>query len=108
MESDWYTLTDLDAERLERAITQSEEYAEKLAIFTSAFIAPDLRYLQLAAHQIYDDLSKREKTVFEMKLKGHECTHIARALKISRSSARVYWARALSKCAKIIMSPPEV
>ena len=103
-----YTLTDVDAERLEEAITHSEEYATKMAIFASAFIAPEMRYLQLAAHKIYDELSEREKQVFEMKLKGHECMHIALALEISRSSARVYWARALSKCAKVIMSPSEV
>lgn len=108
MDADWYTLTDADAERLESAITQSEEYATKMAIFASAFIPPEMRYLQLAAHQIYDELSEREKQVFEMKLKGHECTHIAIELEISRSSARVYWARALNKCARIIMSPSEV
>ena len=108
MTADWYTLTDVDAERLEEAITQSKEYATKMAIFASAFIAPEMRYLQLASHKIYDELSEREKQVFEMKLKGHECTHIALALEISRSSARVYWARALNKCSKVIMSPSEV
>ena len=108
MDADWYTLTDEDAERLESAITQSEEFATKMAIFSAAFIAPELRYLQLSAHRIYDELSEREKQVFELKLKGYECTHIALTLEISRSSARTYWARALSKCARAVMSPSDV
>ena len=108
MDADWYTITNTDSERLEKAILENEKYAKKLAIFASAFIPKEDRYPQLAAHQIYDELSAREKEVFSMKLKGHECTHIALALDISRSSARTYWARALQKCARIIMSPSEV
>ena len=43
MSKEWHNLSDADAALLEDAITQSDEYATKLAIFKSGLIEPELR-----------------------------------------------------------------
>lgn len=108
MSKEWHNLSDADAALLEDAITQSDEYATKLAIFKSGLIEPELRWLQLGAHQIYDELSDREKTVFNMRLLQHTFPIIAETLDISVSSAKTYWRRCMAKCNKLILStnPP--
>ena len=107
MNKEWHNLSDADAALLEDAITQSEEYAQKLAIFQSGLIEPELRWLQLGAHDIYDQLSEREKTVFNMRLQKHTFPLIAEVLEISVSSAKTYWRRCMAKCAKLFMSSNE-
>ena len=61
---DWVELTDEDAERLVSAITRAKDYAKKMAIFQSGFLEPELRWLQTSAHELYDELSDREREVF--------------------------------------------
>jgi len=95
---DWPNLTDRDTERLGEAIDQAEEYKRKLAIFRSGLIPPELRWLQLAAHETYDSLSPRELEVFKMRTKQHTFPVIAQVLDISVSSAKTYWRRSLAKC----------
>ena len=67
MKKEWHNLSDADATLLEDAIVQSEEFAEKLAIFRSGLVPPEQRWLQLNAHEIYDKLSARELEVFRMR-----------------------------------------
>ena len=105
---DWPNLTDRDAERLEDSIDQAEEYTRKLGIFRSGLISPELRWLQLAAHETYDSLSPRELEVFIMRTKQHTFPVIASALEISVSSAKTYWRRSLAKCAVMWKSSPTV
>jgi len=105
---DWPNLTDRDAERLEDSINQAEEYTRKLGIFRSGLIPPELRWLQLAAHETYDSLSPRELEVFIMRTKQHTFPTIASALDISVSSAKTYWRRSLAKCAQRWKSSPTV
>ena len=81
---DWPNLTDRDAERLEDSINQAEEYKQKLGIFRSGLIPPELRWLQLAAHETYDSLSPRELEVFIMRTKQHTFPIIAHALDIKQ------------------------
>jgi|TARA_R100000084_G_C4649057_1_gene148557 FixJ family two-component response regulator len=100
----WVELTDADAERLVRAVTRSKEYARKMAIFQSAFLEPEDRWLQLAAHELYDELSPREREVFKMRIMQHTFPIIADALGISESSAKTYWLRTMTKCSKLFMS----
>ena len=104
----WVELTDADAERLVRAVTRAKDYAEKMAIFQSAFIAPEQRWLQLAAHELYDELSPREIEVFSMRIRQHTFPIIAEALEISESTAKTYWLRTMAKCSKLFMSSNEV
>jgi FixJ family two-component response regulator len=101
---DWVELTDADAERLVSAITRAKDYAEKMAIFQSGFIAPEMRWLQTSAHELYDELSPREREVFNMRIKQHTFPIIANALGISESSAKTYWLRTMAKCSKLFMS----
>ena len=105
MHKEWHNLSDADANILEDAIVQSEEFAAKLAIFRSGLIPPEQRWLQLNAHKIYDKLSKREIAVFEMRTLKHTFPVIADALNISVSSAKTYWRRCLAKCEKMVVSP---
>ena len=104
MDKEWHNLSDADATLLEDAIIQSEEFAEKLAIFRSGLIPPEQRLLQLTAHEIYDKLSMRELEVFKMRTLKHTFPVIAEALDISVSSAKTYWRRCLAKCSKAL--PP--
>ena len=104
MNKEWHNLSDADATLLADAITQGNEYAEKLAIFQSGLISPELRWLQLEAHNIYDQLSDRELTVFKMRILQHTFPTIAEALDISVSSAKTYWRRSMAKCSKVLMS----
>ncbi len=108
MNKEWHNLSDADATLLEDAIVQSEEFAEKLAIFRSGLIPSEQRWLQLNAHEIYDKLSARELEVFKMRTLKHTFPVIADALEISVSSAKTYWRRCLAKCTKSFMSPNEV
>ena len=108
MNKEWHNLSDADATLLEDAIIQSEEFAEKLAIFRSGLIPPEQRWLQLNAHEIYDKLSMRELEVFKMRTLKHTFPVIAEALNISVSSAKTYWRRCLAKCSKAFMSTNEV
>ena len=105
---DWPNLTNRDAERLEEAIDQAEEYKRKLAIFRSGLIPSELRWLQLAAHETYDSLSPRELEVFKMRTRQHTFPVIAHALNISVSSAKTYWRRSLAKCAQMWKSSTTV
>ena len=100
----WVELTDEDAERLVRAVTRAKDYAKKMAIFQSAFIKPEYRWLQLAAHELYDELSPREREVFNLRIKQHTFPIIADALGISESSAKTYWLSTMAKCSKLFMS----
>ena len=107
MNKEWHNLSDADATLLEDAIIQSEEFAEKLAIFRSGLIPPEQRWLQLNAHESYDKLSMRELEVFKMRTLKHTFPVIAEALDISVSSAKTYWRRCLAKCTKSFMSTNE-
>ena len=104
----WVELTDADAERLVSAITRAKDYARKMAIFQSAFIEKEHRWLQLAAHDLYDELSPREREVFKMRIMQHTFPIIAEALGISESSAKTYWLRTMAKCSKLFMSSNKV
>jgi len=104
----WVELTDEDAERLVRAMERADDYAHNMAIFQSAFIEPKLRWLQLSAHELYDELSDREREVFKMRIQQHTFPIIADALGISESSAKTYWLRTMAKCNKLFVSPNEV
>ena len=108
MKKEWHNLSDADANLLEDAIIQSEEFAAKLAIFRSGLIPPEQRWLQLNAHEIYDKLSPRELSVFRMRTLQHTFPTIADALEISVSSAKPYWRRCLAKCYKSFLSPIEL
>ena len=101
----WHELTDVDADRLINAITRSKEFAAKMAVFQSGFIAHELRWLQLSAHELYDKLSDRERQVFAMRIKQHTFPIIADILEISESTAKTYWRRTLAKCANLFLSP---
>ncbi|BAQ90736.1 transcriptional regulator [uncultured Mediterranean phage uvMED] len=100
----WVELTDTDAERLVSAITRSKNFANKMAIFQTGFIAPKHRWLQTSAHDLYDVLSKRERQVFAMRIQQHTFPIIAEALQISESTAKTYWLRTMTKCSKLFMS----
>tara|TARA_R110002020_G_scaffold35578_2_gene107289 strand:- start:1004 stop:1342 length:339 start_codon:yes stop_codon:yes gene_type:complete len=100
----WVELTDTDAERLVSAITRSKNFRNKMAIFQSGFIVPKHRWLQIAAHNLYDVLSKREREVFSMRIQQHTFPIIADALDISESTAKTYWLRTMAKCSKLFMS----
>jgi len=102
---DWVELTDEDAERLVSAITRAKDYAKKMAIFQSGFIAPNMRWLQTSAHELYDELSDREREVFSMRIQQHTFPIIADALGISESTAKTYWLRTMAKCSKLFVSP---
>ena len=104
MNTNWHTLSNEDSEILADAIDQREEFTEKLAIFRSGLLPKERRWLQLAAHDIYDQLSERELTVLELRTLKHTFPVIAEALGISVSSAKTYWRRCLAKCTKAIMS----
>jgi DNA-directed RNA polymerase specialized sigma24 family protein len=108
MYKEWHNLSDADANILEDAIVQSEEFAAKLAIFRSGLIPPEDRWLQLNAHDIYDNLSEREKSVFKMRTLQHTFPAIAENLDISVSSAKTYWRRCLAKCNKAFMSTNDI
>tara|TARA_R100001510_G_C7640520_1_gene198182 strand:+ start:221 stop:559 length:339 start_codon:yes stop_codon:yes gene_type:complete len=108
MDKEWHNLSDADATLLEDAIIQSEQFAEKLAIFRTGLIPKDQRWLQTNAHDIYDKLSSRELEVFKMRTLKHTFPVIADALDISVSSAKTYWRRCLEKCTKSFMSTNEV
>ena len=95
---DYPLITNKDYERLLESIDLGDEFFQKLAIFRSGQIAPNLRHWQLKAHQEYDTLSSRELEVFRMRLKSHTFPMIASSLGISDSSAKTYWRRALKKC----------
>ncbi len=99
---DWPIVTDADYERLIESIDLGDEMFQKLAIFRSGLIAPEMRQWQLAAHEAYDTLSKRELEVFKMRLKSHSFPIIADALEISESSAKTYWRRAIKKCWELL------
>ena len=96
----WVELTDADAERLVSAVTRAKDYARKMAIF----IEKEHRWLQLAAHDLYDELSPREREVFKMRIMQHTFPIIADALDISESSAKTYWLRTMAKFGKLFMS----
>ena len=90
-------LTDADQERLESAITLSTSFRFKLNIFNSGLIPPEKRWLQHAAHRAYDNLSMRELQVFKLRCKMISFPLIGEQLRISTSSAKTYWRRALMK-----------
>ena len=73
----WVELTDEDAERLVRTITRAKDYAEKMVTFQSGFIPPERRWLQTSAHELYDELSPREREVFSMRIQQHTFPIIA-------------------------------
>ena len=101
---DWVELTDEDAERLVSAITRAKDYAKKMAIFQSGVLEPELRWLQTSAHELYDELSPRERQVFSMRIQQHTFPIIANALGISESTAKTYWLRTMAKCSKLFLS----
>tara|TARA_R100001510_G_scaffold45721_1_gene42465 strand:+ start:1926 stop:2240 length:315 start_codon:yes stop_codon:yes gene_type:complete len=98
--SDWEMLTDKNVEMLEEGVDLREEFAQKLKIFQSGLIPEDMRKWQLSAHSAYDELSYRERQVFNRRLNMMTFPHIAEGLNISVSSAKTYWRRALMKCEK--------
>lgn len=105
LKTEWHNLTDADTKLLEDAITQSDQYKQWMRIFQASMIPPELRWIQLGAHNIYDQLSPRELSVFKKRTSQHSFPVIAEALGISVSSAKTYWRRALSKCQVLLMSP---
>ena len=102
MESNWINLTDADSDKLIDAMEQADEYLQKLAIFRSGLIEPELRWLQTAAHEFYDSFSDRELTVFKMRCQHQTNPVIAEKLGISESSCKVYWSRSLTKITTVI------
>tara|TARA_R110001592_G_C12922284_1_gene728646 strand:+ start:168 stop:488 length:321 start_codon:yes stop_codon:yes gene_type:complete len=104
MESNWYTLCDDDSDRLIDAIDQADEFSQKMIIFRSGLISPELRWLQQQAYEFYDKMSQRELSVFKMRCQHHTYPIIAAELEISESSCKVYWARAMKKIKLVIES----
>ena len=96
-------LTDADLTRLENAILQGEEYAEKLALFKSAFIPPENRRFILSAFAVYDACSKRQRDVFTLRLKMYTFREIGEALGIGTSTAKKHWYRALKKVSSVLV-----
>ena len=92
-------LTDADQQILEDAINQSSAFRWKLNVFNSGLIPTKDRWLQFAAHKAYDNLSERERQVFNLRCKMISFPLIGEQLTISTSSAKTYWRRALAKCA---------
>tara|TARA_X000001388_G_scaffold76181_1_gene72792 strand:- start:255 stop:566 length:312 start_codon:yes stop_codon:yes gene_type:complete len=101
--SDWEMLTDKNREYLEEGVDLREEFAHKLKVFQSGLIPEEMRKWQLAAHKAYDELSYRERQVFNRRLNMMTFPHIAHGLDISVSSAKTYWRRALMKCEKFFV-----
>jgi len=96
-------LTDADLTRLENAILQGEEYAEKLALFKSAFIPPENRRFILSAFTVYDACSKRQRDVFILRLKMYTFKEIGEALGVGTSTAKKHWYRALKKVSSVLV-----
>ena len=96
-------LTDADLTRLENAILQGEEYAEKLALFKSAFIPPENRRFILSAFAVYDACSKRQRDVFTLRLKMYTFKEIGEALGVGTSTAKKHWYRALKKVSSVLV-----
>ena len=96
-------LTDADLTRLENAILQGEEYAEKLALFKSAFIPPENRRFIISAFTVYDACSKRQRDVFTLRLKMYTFQEIGETLGIGTSTAKIHWYRALQKVSSVLV-----
>mgnify|MGYP005826179781 FL=1 len=96
-------ITDADLTRLENAVIQGEEYAEKLALFKSAFIPPENRRFILSAFTVYDACSKRQREVFILRLKMYTFKEIGEALGVGTSTAKKHWYRALKKVSSILV-----
>tara|TARA_R100000501_G_C2591220_1_gene91144 strand:+ start:236 stop:535 length:300 start_codon:yes stop_codon:yes gene_type:complete len=96
-------ITDADLTRLENAVIQGEEYAEKLALFKSAFIPPENRRFILSAFAVYDACSKRQRDVFTLRLKMYTFCEIGEALGIGTSTAKKHWYRALKKVSSVLV-----
>ena len=96
-------LTDADLTRLENAILQGEEYAEKLALFKSAFIPPENRRFILSAFAVYDACSNRQRDVFTLRLKMYTFKEIGEALGVGTSTAKKHWYRALKKVSSVLV-----
>ena len=96
-------LTDADLTRLENAILQGEEYAEKLALFKSAFIPPENRRFIISAFAVYDACSKRQRDVFTLRLKMYTFQEIGETLGIGTSTAKKHWYRALQKVSSVLV-----
>ena len=95
---DWYSITDLENDRLLDAIHHAEDASMKLHIFRTGLIPERLRKYQKAGNMAYDILSEREMQVFSCRLVGQTFPQIAEALEISVSSVKTYWRRAIAKC----------
>jgi DNA-binding CsgD family transcriptional regulator len=98
--SDWEMLTDKNRQMLEDSVDLRQEFAHKLKVFQSGLIPEKDRKWQFAAHSAYDEMSYRERQVFNRRLNLMTFPHIAEGLDISVSSAKTYWRRALMKCEK--------
>ena len=95
---DWYSITDLENDRLLDAIAHAEDASMKLHIFRTGLIPEHLRKYQKAGNMAYDILSKREMQVFSCRLVGQTFPQIAEAIGVSVSSVKTYWRRAIVKC----------
>ena len=105
MESHWHNLTDADADRLIEAIDQADEYLQKMIVFRTGLIPPELRWLQLSAHTFYDLLSPRELQVFQLRVRKHTFPEIAEVVGVTESSCKVYWTRTITKIHNVIDEP---
>ena len=95
---DWYSITDLENDRLLDAIDHAEDASMKLHIFRTGLIPERLRKYQKAGNMAYDILSEREMQVFSCRLVGQTFPQIAEAINVSVSSVKTYWRRAIAKC----------
>ena len=95
---DWYSITDLENDRLLEAIDHAEDASMKLHIFRTGLIPEHLRKYQKAGNMASDILSEREMQVFSCRLIGQTLPQIAEAVGVSVSSVKTYWRRAIAKC----------
>ena len=96
-------ITDADLARLEDAVLLAEEYSEKLGLFKSGFISPELRRFQIAAYAIYDICSDRQLEVCHLRLKNFTFREIGEALGIGTSTAKIHWYRVLKKVSSVLV-----
>jgi len=96
-------ITDADLARLEDAVILGEEYTKKLSIFKAGFIPPEMRRFQFAAYAIYDACSKRQREVFQLRIKMYTFKEIGESLGIGTSTAKIHWYRVLKKMSSVLV-----
>lgn len=102
MEEVWSNLTDDNTDKWLHAINRADRYHRMMLVFRSGLIEPELRHLQLSAHQFYDLMSPQELRVFQQRILGHTFVSIAIEMEITESSVKEYWRRTLKKIKNVI------